>query len=344
MPLNFSSLKGLKPVEPKPDSQVLADDVQRAIAEEAATDSALDRMEGLPVPVVSNRADSHAGLSKLVDENFPFDESQLAAINGMVTEQYATLTGAAGTGKTTTTKKLVDVLLTESMIVQVDMSTYFPSGVSTDDPDDDYVIPESKNVPAVALVSFTGRATQQIKRNFPSDWHGNIMTIHRLLAFKPEWYDDIDPETFEQKKRMRFVPQYTAMNRLPWDIVIIDEAGMLGLDLWHQLWAAMKPGARIYMIGDINQLPPVHGRSIFGFAMANWPAFELTHIHRQTGKDNPIVDNAWRVLKGQMPVSSGGRFQMIPLNGDDSMAERPIQVKRIVPQAQSQWESTIPDS
>jgi hypothetical protein len=326
-PSAFAKLKGLKPVEPKPESQVVADAVQAAVADEAMVESTLDRLEGIPVPVVTET--NQHGLSRLVDENFPFDESQLAAITGMITEQYATLTGAAGTGKTTTTKKLVDELLNASAIVSVDMSTYFPGGdVESDDPDDVYERP-ARPVPAVCMVSFTGRATQQIKKNFPSDWHGNIMTIHRCLAFKPEWYTDIDHETLEEKKKMRFVPQYTADNKLPWDIIIVDEAGMLGLDLWHQLWAACKTGCRIYMIGDINQLPPVHGRSIFGFAMANWPAFELTHIHRQVGKDNPIVDNAWRVLKGQMPVSSGA-FQMVQLEPDAMRAA--VQVKRIVPQ------------
>jgi hypothetical protein len=149
------------------------------------------------------------------------------------------------------------------------------------------------------------------------------MTIHRLLAFVPEYYDDFDDETQEVRTKMRFTPTYNADCLLPWDIIIMDEAGMTGLELWHQLWAACKPGCRIYMIGDINQLPPVHGRSIFGFAMANWPSFELTHIHRQQGTNNPIVDNAWRVLKGELPIAEG-KFQMIELPGEAGTASRKV--------------------
>ena len=98
---------------------------------------------------------------------------------------------------------------------------------------------------------------------------------------------------------------------------------MLGIDLWEQLWAACKPGCRITMIGDINQLPPVHGKSVFGFAMSNWPSWELTKVHRQQGVNNPIVDNAWRILNGRRPESEG-RFQMIELKGDASEANRRV--------------------
>jgi Cdc6-like AAA superfamily ATPase len=68
----------------------------------------------MPLVEVSAPDDDEFGykkLSQLVDETFPFDESQLDAIDGLTTEQYACLTGAAGTGKTTTTKAVVDRLI-----------------------------------------------------------------------------------------------------------------------------------------------------------------------------------------------------------------------------------------
>src|SRR3546814_12374922 len=37
--------------------------------------------------------------------------------------------------------------------------------------------------------------------------------------------------------------------------------------------------------------------------MANWPTWELTHVHRQQGVNNSIVDNAHRILKGLRPIS-----------------------------------------
>lgn len=313
--------------------------VRVAIAANDSADSILDQA----TPAMADSIDlsdmdmdeyADSKLSQLISDDFPFDESQLAAVNGMIRYDAACLTGAAGTGKTTVTKKLIDSLLKQLPSKAVDLKAYFTKGdaANPEDPDDDYEIVK-QYVPSVCAVSFTGRATQMIKKNFPRDWHGNIMTIHRALGFMPEWYDDVDPESMLIKKKMRFVPSYTADFQLPWDIILIDEAGMLGLDLWKQLWAAMKPGCRVYFIGDINQLPPVHGRSVFGFALAKLPSWELTEIHRQKGKHNAIVDNAWRVINGQMPVSEGN-FAMIELRGDATYASR--QVRAIVPKLKEQ--------
>lgn len=318
----------------QPSESQLKTEILAAIADEAQVNQVLDQK--LPPQTVELGADTedritgYAKLSKLVDEDFPFDESQLAAINGLAEVQYGCLTGAAGTGKTTSTKKLVDSLMHTASLSAVNMEDYWASGVD-DAEGEDYEAPETW-VPSILMCSFTGRAAQMIKKNFPRDWHGNIMTIHRALGFKPEFYDDIDEETMQLKKKMRFVPSYTSECQMPWDIIIIDEAGMLGIDLWHMLFAAIKRGARIYMIGDINQLPPVHGKPIFGYALAKWPSWELTHVHRQQGLNNPIVDNAWRILNGKLPVTEG-RFQMIELKGDAVMASR--KVRAMVPAIQA---------
>lgn len=305
------NLAGAKPKLPDPkiitDSKefksVLREEVHRTDAELAEGERILN-MTPAGVTIKSateeNISSESAKLSRLVDDDFPFDESQLLAVNGMIQQQYACLIGAAGTGKTTLEQKLVDLL--QDGLDEIDMSQYWKRGVPADDADDDYEIPE-KLIPSILMCSFTGRSTQMTKKNFPKEWHGNIMTIHRALGFYPEFYQDLDPESNELVNKRRFVPSYTADMQMPWDIIIIDECGMLGLDLWHQLWAATKPGARIYMIGDINQLPPTHGKSILGFALSKWPTWELTHVHRQQGANNSIVDNAHRILKGLRPVS-----------------------------------------
>src|SRR3546814_8866944 len=91
-------------------------------------------------------------------------------------------------------------------------------------------LPISAPIPSICLCSFTGRAAQQVKSNFPTDWHSNIMTIHRMLGFYPEFYDAVDPDSGEMRQTMRFVPSYNKENLLPWDIIVVDEAGMCGLD------------------------------------------------------------------------------------------------------------------
>jgi hypothetical protein len=277
-----------KPLTGKPAEQAVLVATHQGNAAIAESDSAI---AGRMPPTVDETPLKESGkpkLSRLIDHDFPFDESQIEAIQGLVSQKFGCMTGAAGTGKTTCTKKLVDDLQDE--LTQVDMTTYWKRGV-VEEHDDEYEVPEDY-IPSVVMCSFTGRSTQMTKKNFPRDWHGNIMTIHRMLGFMPEFYEDFDEETQEIKNKMRFVPTYNSENKLPWDIIIIDEAGMLGLDLWHQLWAACRDSTRIIMIGDINQLPPTHGKSIFGFALSEWPSWELTHVHRQQGANNAIVDNA----------------------------------------------------
>jgi hypothetical protein len=306
--------------------------VRSAVAENAEADAFVESVPEVetiePIEDAEGNLSGAVKLSQLIDNSFPFDESQLDAIEGICDEQYACLTGAAGTGKTTTTKAIVQRLQEGSALRGVNMEKYWKKGFKSQDADDDYEAPQ-KWVPAVAMCAFTGRATQMIKKNFPRDWHGNIMTIHRMLGFYPEYYEEYDDEKDEVRKKVRFVPTYNADFKLPWDIIIIDEAGMLGIDLWLQLIAACKDGCRIIMIGDINQLPPVHGKSIFGYAMCAWPAWELTHVHRQQGVNNEIVDNAWRVIHGQRP-QSGGRFLMIPLKGDAQFSSR--QMRKMIPE------------
>lgn len=288
--------------ESKETEKLLSQQVRQNEAGEAIVNAVL---EGQHQPtqreVDEEMHNENKKLDRLIDDDFPFDPSQLAAVEGLINSTHGCLTGAAGTGKTTTTKKLVDELLHSTTLTrEIDLNTYFKKGGSTPvDDDDDYEITE-QFVPSVVMCTFTGKASQQIKKNFPRAWHGNIMTIHRMLAYAPEWYEDMD-EDGDLVNKMRFVPTYTAMNKMPWDIIIMDEAGMNSIDLWLEVLAAMKPGCRVYMIGDINQLPPVHGRSVFGFALSQWPSYELTTIHRQVGENNSIVDNAWRILKGLTP-------------------------------------------
>lgn len=308
------------PAASKEFEQIVKEETQMADAEIAVTDAIINSTPGGVIhdPAEENISDESEKLNRLVDDEFPFDESQLEAVGGMIQQKYACMIGAAGTGKTTLEKKLVDLL--QDGLDEVDVSQYWKRGAPEEH--DDYEIPE-RLIPSILMCSFTGRSTQMTKKNFPREWHPNIMTIHRALGFYPEFYPDVDEESGEMINKRRFVPSYTADNQMPWDIIIIDEAGMLGLDLWHQLWAAIKPDARVYMVGDINQLPPTHGKSILGFALGKWPTWELTHVHRQQGANNSIVDNAHRVLQGLRPIGdSPKQLSIVPLTSAPSAQEK----------------------
>lgn len=235
------------------------------------------------------------------------DPSQVHAVHTLVHEQYGCLIGAAGTGKTTTTRMLLHTLMNgdikagiEPMRIElVDMSQYRKAAPENEEDEvesreEDMARATAARVPSIALCAFTGQATQVLRKNLPPAWRANAMTIHSLLAFAPEEYLKEDGS-----KSMRFVPTYTEHFKMPWDVIVVDEASMVNLDLWHMMLRAAKPGCRFYFIGDLNQLPPPVGMGILGFALARWTVCELNVVHRQSDEAaNKIVDMAWAILKG----------------------------------------------
>lgn len=274
---------------------------QELVEEIAKTTPALVEPEDVPVlqmppdlPPTPQEVDAFTVTEAMLDP------SQRAALGGLMQHFYACMTGAAGTGKSAITRLLLDRL--QSLAA----GKMLEDGIAING----------------AVVAYTGKAVQQQKKNLPGKFHGLCDTIHGLLEFAPEFYEVWDPsikgkQPFDAANRttMRFVPGRNRLNPLDLDFIIIDEAGMLGLPLAKQLFDALKPRTRVYFIGDINQLPPVQGRSIFGFALNKYPSFELTKIHRQKGETNPIVENAWRILNGQMPVQTPGKFDMLDIGG-----------------------------
>lgn len=255
------------------------------------------KKEPVPIPVVT---------LPTAPKEITFDESQLAALAGLEEEQFGCLIGAAGTGKTTVTNELIKRI--EKHVDTIHIGKEIRYGESKK---------EVFNV-AIAFCAFTGRAVQQIKRMIPQEYHSNATTIHRLLGFHPIWEEVPDKDNpGKLKAQMKFVPAYDASNKLPYQVIVMDESGMTPIPLWNQLWEACEPGTKVIMIGDINQLPPVQGRSVLGWAMLKWPVFELKTIHRQA-QDNPIIMNAHRILRGKFPQRAEKQFDLVTV-GDGSI-------------------------
>lgn len=230
--------------------------------------------------------------SGLVDQSIELDASQKAAIDILTPSQYGCLTGAAGTGKTTIVKYLIEKLIYGDESIGLK-----PMGVRR---------LADKQGPSVAIVAYTGIAAQVVKQSMPAWMHDGCKTIHSLLEFMPEYeeYEEVDGTI---KKTMLFVPSRDKTRKLDHDLIIIDESSMLGLELWHQILDACKPGTKIIMIGDLNQLTPVAGQSTFAYALAaclrpdsGWDVAELTTIHRQKeAAANRVIEEAHNVLNGR---------------------------------------------
>lgn len=245
-----------------------------------------------------------------------FDEYQLAALRGIKMQQFACLVGPAGCGKTTTEKALVKDLENEIPLVDLNLTRLENRRSNTKD----------LNI-AVGFCAFTGRAVQQMKRALPKEYHPMCATIHSTLGYHPVPEVRLDKKTGQYKDVLVFRPYFTAANKLPYKAIVVDEAGMCPIYLWNQLLDALPSDCRIILIGDINQLPPVQGRSVLGFAMIKWPTFTLEKIHRQAA-DNPIIANAHRILRGEMPIPDGKHFGMKEIP-DGSLSAFPV-IKAVV--------------
>ncbi len=93
-------------------------------------------------------------------------------------------------------------------------------------------------------------------------------------------------------------------NPLVADGVLVDEASMLDLALMDALLAAVRPGTKLVLVGDQDQLPSVGPGRVLGDLIdsGTLPVASLTEVYRQA-RDSGIVRNAHRVNQGVMPVS-----------------------------------------
>lgn len=135
------------------------------------------------------------------------------------------ITGGPGTGKTHTVARLLKLLL--------------------DQPGP---------VPRIALAAPTGKAAARLQESvqaqaatigLPLDLTAS--TLHRLLGWRPD-------------SRSRF--RHDAGNRLPFDVVVVDESSMVPLTLMARLLEAVRPSARLVLVGDPDQLTPVEAGAV----------------------------------------------------------------------------------
>lgn len=233
-------------------------------------------------------------------DSFIYNQEQQKFIDTVVSGESCVLIGAAGTGKTTSTKGAIQQLL---------QSKYIPT-----------IAYQHKhlplNTPGIVAVSYTRRAVMNLRKALPQELKDNCITIHKLLEYQPTFYTVID-EDGEEKQTMKFEPNRHRGNPLPPTIktIIIDEGSMVSVDLFHQIWLALPDPMSVQFIflGDIQQLPPVFGSAILGFQMLKKPVVELTRVYRQA-LESPIIRLAHRILSGEtIPASE---FQSLEVPGE----------------------------
>lgn len=208
------------------------------------------------------------------------------------------ITGAAGTGKTTAQREIAVALLEQD---KLSTHTFRIQGTG-----------ERVEAPSIAFIAYTRIASGNLRRaihklpELEEALFHNVTTIHNLLEYQPEVYWDL----VDNKEKFRFIPIRTSAKPLDITHLIIEEASMIDIPLWKKLYDAMRVGVQIIFLGDINQLQPVFGASVFNYALATLPVVELTQVYRQK-EGSSILDNAHKILKGDYKLIEDANFKII---------------------------------
>ncbi|MFO8046636.1 MAG: exodeoxyribonuclease V subunit alpha, partial [Halomonas sp.] len=215
----------------------------------------------------TNAADT-ATLSKALDALFPASTTldwQKAACALAARSPFAVITGGPGTGKTTTVVKLLALLqtlalgdgrrplrirlaaptgkaaarLNESIAGQVsglDLSALAPLLVTPEEAKSTNPLWERTSVREIGV--------EALRKAIPT----NVATLHRLLGSRP------DTRHF----------RHNARNPLPLDVLVVDEASMVDVEMMAALLDALPHRARLVLLGDKDQLASVEAGSVLG--------------------------------------------------------------------------------
>ncbi len=136
------------------------------------------------------------------------------------------------------------------------------------------------------LCAPTGRAAKRMSDATSEE----AKTIHRMLEMERTKTENIK---FSRNRR----------NPLDQDVIIVDESSMIDLFLFEALLSAMKRGARLILIGDVDQLPSVGAGNVFSDLIDSGvlKTVRLNEIFRQS-KESLIVTNAHRINTGEAPI------------------------------------------
>jgi len=134
----------------------------------------------------------------------------------------------------------------------------------------------------VDLCAFTGRAARRLGESAEQQ----AFTIHKLLAFDP--------------RRQKF--QRDEKSPIPADVVICDEASMVNIVHGSALLDAVRSGARMVFIGDVDQLPPIGPGALFRDIIRSEciPTIRLQKIFRQA-ESSLIITGSRSILDRQLP-------------------------------------------
>jgi exodeoxyribonuclease V alpha subunit len=152
----------------------------------------------------------------------------------------------------------------------------------------------------VLLGALSGKASLELSRGASSRTRiRTAYTIARIVRVlkgsenASEAATQLQLEGIEQRERPFQLQSKT--------LLILDEASMIDTPSLHRLVAQLPPGARLLLVGDEGQLPPVDiGKVYHDLVIDGTRVLSLKQQHRQ-GRDSPITTAANVVREGGVP-------------------------------------------
>ena len=167
----------------------------------------------------------------------------------------------------------------------------------------------------VALLAPTGRAAKRLGEVTDCD----AQTIHRALGMS---YNEMTGQAAFKKN---------GSDPLEAHAVIVDEMSMVDLELMQALLEALRPGCRLVLVGDPDQLPSVGAGNVLGDLLRSTvvPTVSLTQVFRQA-EQSAIIRNAHAVNLGQPPQldSNQGDFFFLCRRSPDRLVQTVVELCR----------------
>ncbi|MFE1519609.1 ATP-dependent RecD-like DNA helicase [[Kitasatospora] papulosa] len=157
----------------------------------------------------------------------------------------------------------------------------------------------------VAMAAPTGKAAKRLEESTGQP----AMTVHRLI--RQETGDSLFDHTSVLQSA---------------DLVIVDEASMLDIELAHRLLSAVPDGCHLLLVGDTDQLPSISPGRVLRDLLAHAPIARarLTRVFRQDTGSGAIVHAARTILAGELPRRTPGVFGLEYNSDRDQLAQRTV--------------------
>lgn len=186
------------------------------------------------------------------------DQHQRDALKKGISLPFCMITGGPGTGKTFILTRIVAVLKAMHSDLRIAMAA--PTGKA------------SQRMQEALQAAFSDPALVEAGLYHPDFKQQQTQTLHRLLGMGN-----------------RQTPKYHQDNPLPYDVVVIDEASMLDLNMAKALFSAIAPPTRLLLLGDANQLSSVD----VGYVLSDLQQVpQLKKYHQTLVKSRRFFDDA----------------------------------------------------